>query len=64
MEKDQIFSPLSMTHSSAVTNELISEVLYRSEVIANHSEDSVAAFTNNKKLYGYPHHRRITNFNV
>lgn len=53
-EGPDIFAFVHDTLSSAITNELISEVMYKSEVVANHSEDSVAAFTNNNKLYGYP----------
>ncbi len=53
-EGPDIFAFVHDTLSSAITNELISEVIYRHEVVANHSEDSVAAFTNNNKLYGYP----------
>lgn len=49
-----IFAFVHDTLSSAVTNNLISEVLYDQEIKASHSSDAVSAFTFNQKLYGYP----------
>ncbi|MFA5660189.1 MAG: extracellular solute-binding protein [Bacilli bacterium] len=49
-----IFAFVHDTLSSAVTNNLIAEVLYDKEISLSHSLDSVSAFTFNQKLYGYP----------
>lgn len=53
-EGPDLFAFVHDTLSSAITNELVSEVMYGTEVRHNHSEDAVAAFTYNTKLYGYP----------
>jgi len=53
-EGPDIFAFVHDTLASAITNELIGEAMFSAEVINNHSVDSVAAFTYNNKLYGYP----------
>ncbi len=49
-----VFAFVHDTLSSAVTNDLIAPNVYASETIANHSSDSIAAFTYQDQLYGYP----------
>lgn len=53
-EGPDIFAFVHDTLSSAVVNNLISEVMYKESVTANHALDAVNAFTLNDKLYGYP----------
>lgn len=49
-----LFAFVHDTLSSAVSNDLIAENIYKADTINNHSSDSVAAFTYENKLYGYP----------
>ena len=49
-----VFAFVHDTLSSGVSNELIAKNIYASETIANHSADSIAAFTYEGDLYGYP----------
>ncbi len=53
-EGPDIFAFVHDTLASAITNDLIGEAMFAVEVANNHSADSIAAFTYNKKLYGYP----------
>lgn len=49
-----IFAFVHDTLSMAVTNNIISEVPYTPEIVANHTMEATSAFTFNEKLYGYP----------
>lgn len=49
-----VFAFVHDTLASAVTNDLIDPNIYEEYVVSNHSADSVAAFTFEGKMYGYP----------
>lgn len=49
-----LFAFVHDTLSSAVTNKLISEVIYDTEIKNVHTVDAINAFTYDEKLYGYP----------
>lgn len=49
-----IFAFVHDTLSSAVVNNLISEVMFKETVETFHAPDAINAFTLNNKLYGYP----------
>lgn len=49
-----VFAFVHDTLASAVTNDLIDKNLYSTQTLLNHSADSVAAFTYEGQVYGYP----------
>lgn len=49
-----VFAFVHDTLASGVTNDLITKNIFATDTIKNHSSDSVAAFTFEGELYGYP----------
>mgnify|MGYP001029466589 CR=1 FL=1 len=49
-----VFAFVHDTLASAVTNDLIAKNIYANDTVINHSSDSVAAFSYEGEVYGYP----------